>query len=510
MAEPVPVPAARFVLDPAFEVGAVDPRLFGSFVEHLGRCVYTGIYEPGHPEADADGLRTDVLGLVRELGVTVVRYPGGNFVSGYKWEDGVGPRERRPRRLDPAWRSIETNAFGLGEFMTALGKIPGAEPMMAVNLGTRGLGEALELLEYANHPGGTELSDRRAAAGHEEPYGIKLWCLGNEMDGPWQIGHKSAEEYGALAAATAWAMRLVDPAVELVACGSSNRAMPTFGQWEATVLEHCYDQVDYVSMHAYYEEIDGDRDSFLASAVDMEAFIEGVVATCDHAGARRKSEKKLMLSFDEWNVWYIARTEGEPPRGWHEAPRLLEDVYTVTDAVVVGSLIIALLRHADRVAIACLAQLVNVIAPIMTEPGGPAWRQTTFFPFAQAAACARAGGARVLMVNVQSPTHPTRKHGETPLLHATAVTDEAGAVTIFAVNRSQTEALPLEVELRGLSLNEVVEHSVLADADPDAKNTLEQPERVAPHAHAGTALDASAGRLTATLPPLSWNVIRLV
>ena len=510
MPETTPAPTARFVLDPAFTVGAVDPRLFGSFVEHLGRCVYTGIYEPGHPAADADGLRTDVLELIRELGVTAIRYPGGNFVSGYRWEDGVGPAERRPRRLDPAWRSVETNAFGLGEFMTALEKIPGSEPMLAVNLGTRGVPEAIELLEYANHPGGTELSDRRVAAGDEAPYGIKLWCLGNEMDGPWQIGHKDADEYGKLAAATAWAMRLVDPGIELVACGSSNRGMPTFGQWEATVLEHGYDLVDYISMHAYYEEVDGDRDSFLASGVDMEAFIEGVVATCDYVGAKRKSEKKLKISFDEWNVWYTRRSESEMPDEWREAPRLLEDVYSVTDAVVVGSLIIALLRHADRVAVACLAQLVNVIAPIMTEPGGPAWRQTTFFPFAQAARHARAAGAKVLTVNPEGSTYQTRKHGEAPLLHATALIDDAGELTILAVNRSQHEALPLQVDLRGLpDLTSVIEHSVLTDADPDAKNTLADPNRVAPRAIDDTVLDAAAGSLTATLPPLSWNVIRL-
>src|SRR6185437_7197045 len=231
---------ARFVLDPAFEVGAVDPRLFGSFVEHLGRCVYTGLYEPGHPAADEDGVRADVLDLVRELGVTAVRYPGGNFVSGYKWEDGVGPREARPRRLDPAWRTLETNEFGLAEFVRALAKVPGAEPMLAGNLGTRGAAEAMELLEYANHPGGTELSDLRAAHGDREPYRIKLWCLGNEMDGDWQIGRKDAREYGRLAANTAKAMRLIDPDIELIACGSSGRSMATFGAWEATVLDEAF------------------------------------------------------------------------------------------------------------------------------------------------------------------------------------------------------------------------------------------------------------------------------
>ncbi|MCT2593201.1 alpha-N-arabinofuranosidase [Streptomyces sp. N2-109] len=499
---------ARFALHPDFSVGEVNPRLFGSFVEHLGRCVYTGIHEPGHPAADESGLRTDVLALIRELGVTAIRYPGGNFVSGYKWEDSVGPAEERPRRLDLAWSSTETNRFGLSEYIAFVRKIgPQAEPMMAVNLGTRGVAEALELQEYVNHPSGTALSDLRAAHGNEAPFGIRLWCLGNEMDGPWQTGHKTAEEYGRLAAETARAMRQIDPDVELVACGSSSQAMQTFAGWEATVLAETYDLVDYISLHAYYEELDGDRDSFLASAADMESFIENVVATCDHVGARLKSKKKINLSFDEWNVWYQSRTgpnAGGWPSGWPEAPRLLEDNYTVTDAVVFGSLLIALLRHADRVTVACLAQLVNVIAPIMTEPGGPAWKQTTFFPFAQAS---RHGRGRVLDVRVESPTHETRKYGEVPLLHATAVHGDDGTVTVFAVNRSQTEALPLEVALHGLEVSSVLQHSALADEDPEARNTLAEPERVIPHEAADTVL--KAGVLSAVLEPLSWNVIRL-
>jgi len=495
---------ARFVLDPAFDVGPVDPRLYGSFVEHLGRCVYTGVYEPGHPAADADGLRTDVLALIRELGVTAVRYPGGNFVSGYNWEDGVGPSEQRPRRLDPAWRSIETNQFGLGEFMSFLRKAGSPEPMLAVNLGTRGIAEALELLEYANHPGGTARSDQRVAHGAVAPYGVRLWCLGNEMDGPWQIGHKSADEYGRLAAATAWAMRLADPGIELVTCGSSSRSMPTFGAWEATVLEHTYDLVDYVSMHAYYEEKDGDRDSFLASAVDMESFISGVAATCDHVGARLKSSKKIGISFDEWNVWYQSKTQNDPVRDWAVAPRLLEDVYSVTDAVVVGSLLIALLRHADRVRVACLAQLVNAIAPIMTEPGGPAWRQTIFHPFALVS---RYGRGRVLTVQPESPTRRTASHGDVPVLHATAVLDDAtGTVSVFAVNRSRTEPLELTIEPRGLLPGRVIEHVALADPDEDACNTAEQPNRVAPAPVEGTAV--SGGAVRAELPPMSWNMIR--
>ncbi|MEU9207936.1 alpha-N-arabinofuranosidase [Streptomyces sp. NPDC048415] len=496
---------ARFALDPSFTIGEVDPRLFGSFVEHLGRCVYTGIYEPGHPSADEAGLREDVLELVRELGVTAIRYPGGNFVSGYKWEDSVGPVEERPRRLDLAWRSTESNRFGLSEYIAFLKKIgPQAEPMMAINLGTRGVAEALELQEYANHPSGTARSDLRVAHGDKDPFGIRLWCLGNEMDGPWQTGHKTAEEYGRLAAETARAMRQIEPDLELVACGSSGQGIETFAEWEATVLQETYDLVDYISLHAYYEETDGDRDSFLASAVDTESFIENVVATCDHVGARLKSKKKINLSFDEWNVWYQSRPNPHPVEDWQEAPRLLEDVYSVTDAVVFGSLLIALLRHADRVTVACLAQLVNVIAPIMTEPGGPAWRQTTFFPFAQAA---QYGRGQVLDVRVESPTYETKKYGEADLLHATAVRAEDGSVTVFAVNRSQTEPLPLEVSLSRLGLTTVVEHSALADADPDATNTLDDQERVTLHQVEGTTLQD--GTLSAVLEPLSWNVIRL-
>ncbi|QSB13390.1 alpha-N-arabinofuranosidase [Natronosporangium hydrolyticum] len=495
---------ARVTLSNHLPVGEVDPRLYGSFLEHLGRAVYTGVFEPGHPAADADGLRTDVLALVRELGTTMVRYPGGNFVSGYRWEDGVGPREDRPRRLDLAWRSVEPNTFGLGEFMRFT-QVAGLEPMMAVNLGTRGIEAACDLLEYSNHPGGTALSDLRRAHGDPDPYGIRLWCLGNEMDGPWQIGDKTAQEYGRLAGQTARAMRMIDPDLQLVACGSSGRSMPTFGEWEATVLEHTYDAVDFISCHSYYQEFDGDVDSFLASAADMESFIEGTVATCDYVKAKRKSSKSIQISFDEWNVWYMHDSPHPTPEPWTEAPRLLEDVYSVTDAVVFGSLLIAMLRHCDRVTAACLAQLVNVIAPIMTEPGGPAWRQTTFYPFAQAA---RYGRGQVLRLAIDSPTYDTAKHGTVPVLHATAVTGEDGVTTLFAVNRDTDRPLKLVVDLRELAPPDgPAHHSALADPDRHARNTSAEPDRVTPRQLSGAVIEG--GTLRATLPPLSWNTIRL-
>jgi len=262
---------ARIAIDPGLVISPVRRGTFGSFVEHLGRCVYTGIFEPGHPQADEQGFREDVLALVREMGVSTVRYPGGNFVSGYKWEDGVGPADERPTRLDLAWHSVDTNAFGLNEFM-AWTKKAGVEPMMAVNLGTRGIAESLDLLEYSNFPGGTELSERRRSHGADAPHDIRFWCLGNEMDGPWQLGHKTAYEYGRLAAETARGMRQMYPDLTLVACGSSSSNMPTFGEWEQTVLTEAYNEVDMVSAHAYYREED-DLPSFLASADDMDHFV---------------------------------------------------------------------------------------------------------------------------------------------------------------------------------------------------------------------------------------------
>ncbi|MDJ1115475.1 alpha-N-arabinofuranosidase [Microbacterium dauci] len=499
---------ARVTLDPRLSVGEVDRRLFGSFVEHLGRCVYDGLYEPSNPSADEDGFRTDVMALVRELGVTTVRYPGGNFVSGYRWEDGVGPREKRPRRLDLAWHSTETNEIGLDEFARWARKTD-TELMYAVNLGTRGVLEALDVLEYANVPGGSFWSDRRAANGTPQPHGIRMWCLGNEMDGPWQLGASTPAEYAEIASKTAKAMRQVDPGVELVVCGSSGAQMPTFGEWERVVLERTYEDVDFISCHAYYEPKDGDDGSFLASATDMDRFIESVVATADAVGAARGSDKKINISFDEWNVWYQSRfTEVDKITEidqWPVAPRLLEDSYRVMDAVVVGNLLISLLRHADRVKAASLAQLVNVIAPIMTEPGGPAWRQTTFFPFAESARLAR---GRALDVRLDSPEYDTAQYGSVPTVDAVATHDPAtGSTALFAVNRSLEEEVTLEIDLTLLGDVATVTAQVLADHDMHARNTLEDPERVALR---DLPLDRSAdGVMRAVLPPVSWVVVTL-
>ena len=498
--------AARLTLDPRILIGAVRRRLFGGFVEHLGRHVYDGIYEPGHPEADKQGFRRDVLELVRELGVSMIRYPGGNFVSGFRWEDSVGPRDQRPRRLDLAWHSTETNEIGLHEFADWLYKA-GSELMLAVNLGTRGTLEAIDLLEYSNVPGGSTLSQQRIDNGREAPFGVQVWCLGNEMDGPWQLGHRSADDYGKIASQTAKGMRQLDPSIELVVCGSSGAQMPTFGEWERVVLEHTYDDVDMISCHAYYQAHDGDIDSFLASATDMDRFIDAVIATADHVGAVRGSDKRIGISFDEWNVWYMDRVASVKPAAiddWPVAPRLLEDVYSALDAVVFGSLMISLLKHADRVASASLAQLVNVIAPIMTEPGGPSWRQTTFFPFAITSRLAQGDAVRL---QVESPVIETEKFGAVPAVDAVATHDpETGATAIFLVHRGRAEAIELRIDVAGLGDVEVAEAHLLHDDDPYARNTLENPDRVQPGALETRVVD---GILYVTLPPIAWAAVSL-
>ena len=358
---------AKITLAKEFRIGEIDKRVYGSFIEHLGRAVYGGIYEPGHPTADENGMRRDVIDLVKKLNVPVVRYPGGNFVSGYNWEDGVGPVENRPKRLDLAWGTTEPNTFGTNEFMEWCKKA-NTECMMAVNLGTRGADEARNLVEYCNHKSGSYWSDLRRSYGGEDPHNIKLWCLGNEMDGNWQMGAKTAVEYGRTALEASKVMKWTSPGIETVLCGSSSRNSKTFCTWEAESLDIAYDNIDYVSLHQYYGNHDDDVMSFLARSIEIDEFIYSVICVCDYIKAKKRSKKTINLSFDEWNVWY--HSNNAPYEKWSMAPALLEDIYNFEDALLVGSLLITLLRHCDRVKIACLAQLVNVIAPIFTKTGG--------------------------------------------------------------------------------------------------------------------------------------------
>lgn len=498
---------ANMILDKDYAIARIDPRIYGSFIEHLGRAVYGGIYEPEHPTADAEGFRRDVIDMVRKLGVPVVRYPGGNFVSGFNWEDSIGPRDRRPARLDLAWFTTETNEVGLHEFAHWARKA-GSEVMYAVNLGSRGADAARNVVEYANHPSGSYWSDLRIQNGAKDPFGIKLWCLGNEMDGPWQMCHKTATEYGRTACEAGKMMKWVDPSIELVACGSSSSEMPTFGSWEYEMLDECYDTIDYVSLHRYYGNPTNDTPGFLARSMDLDAFIKTVVSICDAVGGKKHSKKKLNLSFDEWNVWYHSNEQDKEvwKQGkWNRALPLLEDIYNFEDALLAGSMLITFLRNADRVKIACLAQLVNVIAPIMTRNGGGCWAQTIFYPFMHASCYGRGTSLRAL---VNSPVYDCRDYDAVPLIDSTAVMGDDGSVTVFCVNRDTAEDCELSIDLRAFDKLRFAEHIVLHHDDVKAVNTEEHPDNVAPAAGAPASVDG--GRASVVVPALSWNVIRFV
>lgn len=497
---------AKMVVDKDFKIAEIDKRVYGSFIEHLGRAVYEGIYQPGHISADKNGFRQDVLELVKELNVPIIRYPGGNFVSNYYWEDGVGPVEDRPKRLELAWRSLETNEVGLNEF-AKWSELAGSDVMMAVNLGTRGVSDACNLLEYCNHPGGTKYSDLRIKHGVEKPHNIKTWCLGNEMDGPWQLGSKTAEEYGRIAYETAKAMKLIDPEIELVSCGSSNTGMPTFPSWEATTLEHTYEHVDYVSLHQYFGNAENDSKDFLAKSMETDHFIKTIIATCDYVKAKKRSKKNINISFDEWNVWYHSHQADDntmKKEPWQKAPALLEDIYTFEDALLVGLLLITFMKHADRVKMACLAQLVNVIAPIMTEANGPAWKQSIYYPYLHAS---KFGRGIALQPVLFSTKHDTKNYTDVYDVDSVAVYNEENEeVTIFAVNRDLEDSVEFTCDVKSFADYRLIEHIVLGGHDLKAVNSAIL-QNVAPKQSNATKVDN--GVLTTILENASWNVIRL-
>ncbi|WP_160675315.1 alpha-N-arabinofuranosidase [Clostridium sp. C8-1-8] len=498
---------AKMVIDKDYKISRIDKRIYGSFIEHLGRAVYGGIYDPSHKTADDLGFRKDVLELVKELEVPIIKYPGGNFVSNFFWEDSVGPLSERPNRLELAWRSIETNEIGLNEFANWSKKV-NSDIMMIINLGTRGTNAACNLLEYCNHEGGSKYSDLRIQHGVKVPHKIKTWGLGNEMDGPWQIGHKTPEEYGRLAAETARAMRQIDPDIELVSCGSSFAAMPTFPQWEALTLDHTYDLVDFVSLHQYYGNRNNDTENFLAMTEEMEHFINTVTSTCDYIKAKKRSKKTMNLSFDEWNVWFHSNQDSDDTmknRPWQKAPALLEDIYDFEDALMVGLMLITLLKHCDRVKIACLAQLVNVIAPIMTETGGKAWKQTIYYPYLHAS---KYGRGIALQPIISSPKHDTADFTDVKDIEAIAVyDDEKDILTIFAVNRNLKENINLNCDIRSFEGYELLEHIVLEGEDLKQANTARK-EMVSPKKVQRTVVEEMEVR--AVLAKASWNVIRLI
>ena len=492
---------AKVTLAKEFKIGEIDKRMYGSFIEHLGRAVYGGIFEPGHPTADEDGFRTDVIDLVKKLNVPIVRYPGGNFVSGYRWEDGVGPVENRPKRLDLAWGTTEPNTFGTNEFVKWCKKA-NSDCLMAVNLGTRGVEEARNLVEYCNHKSGSYWSDLRISHGYKEPHNIKTWCLGNEMDGGWQIGAKTAVEYGRLALETSKVMKWTDPTIETVLCGSSSRNSPTFGTWEVESLDIAYDSIDYVSLHQYYENRADDTPTFLAKSLELDEFIYSVICACDYVKSKKRTKKTINLSFDEWNVWY--HSNGTPFEKWSVAPGLLEDIYNFEDALVVGSMLITLLRHCDRIKIACLAQLVNVIAPIFTKTGGGVFEQTIFYPFMH---LSNYGRGVALNPIVDCPKYDCKGFTDVPYIETIATFDEENSeMAIFCVNKSLDESAVMEVNLMDFEGFKPYEFISMDGYNKKQENSFEK-IAVKPHLNPLPTIENSI--LTAKLEPFSWNVIKL-
>jgi alpha-L-arabinofuranosidase len=497
---------ARVYVDLRRTIAPLDRNLFGSFLEHLGRAIYEGIYDPGSKLADTNGFRKDVLNEIHQLGVPIIRYPGGNFVSGYNWLDGVGPKQNRPRVLDKAWDTIESNQFGTNEFL-AWCKAVGTLPLMGLNLGTGTAEEAAALVEYCNVDKGTKWSDLRRQHGIADPWKVQHWCLGNEMDGPWQIGHMTAAEYGEKAQDAARQMRMVDDGLKLIACGSSGPFMRTYLEWDREVLEQCYEYVDGLSLHRYFgnweRDSGGDTAKYLALNLSMEKQIAESLAVCDLVRGHKRSPKKLWLSFDEWNVWY--RTTGGDDVNGHrkEAPHLLEEVYNLEDALLVGGLLNSLIRNADRVKIACLAQLINVIAPITTDSNG-FFRQTIYYPYSWALQFAR--GA-VLNLLVESSTYDVAGMDQVAHIDVAGSLDrDAGRLSLFILNRDLSKAHEVEVLWEDTAPARVMSSSMLTGDDLKASNSFAAPQKVAPQPF--TAPTVSGNRAKFEVPAHSYTVIQ--
>ncbi|MGB8494167.1 MAG: alpha-N-arabinofuranosidase [Candidatus Acidiferrum sp.] len=494
----------RVDVDSRRTLPAFDRNIFGSFLEHLGRAIYQGIYDPNSKFADTNGFRKDVLEEIQKLQVPIIRYPGGNFVSGYHWLDGVGPKQDRPKVLDKAWNTLETNQFGINEFL-AWCKIVGTQPLLGLNLGTGTPESAAALVEYCNVEKGTKWSDLRRKHGIADPYQVKHWCLGNEMDGPWQIGHMSAAEYGEKAADAARQMRYVDSSLKLIACGSSGPTMPTYLEWDREVLEQCFDYVDAISLHRYFDntsETGGDSAKFLALNLSMERQIGEVAAVCDYVQGRKRSPKKLWLSFDEWNVWYRARSGSAMDGDRKEAPHMLEEVYNLEDALLVGGLLNSLLRNSNRVRVGCLAQLVNVIAPIMTNANG-FYRQTIYYPYNWALQHAR--GAVLDVLVEPGPSYEVPGYGQVPYLDvAGTINPDDGTLSLFVLNRDLSKSHQLELNWEAKAGSRLLTSYVLTGSDLKAVNGFDAPQRVAPQAAEKPLTSGSVTKIE--LPPRSYSV----
>src|SRR5580658_6065568 len=431
-------PPARIKIDIDRTIGEVDPLLFGNFAEHLGRMIYGGIYEEGSPLSDKDGYRTDVMEAVKKLGVSILRYPGGNFSSGYNWTDGIGPKDQRPVRVELAWNDLESNRFGTDEFLRYTERI-GAEPYICINGGLGTVDDARHWVEYTNESRHTYWADQRRKNGRDEPYHVKYWGLGNEIDGPWQLGHKNAEDYAKFALEAAKAMRLVDASIKLVASGSSNFGPDSdWVGWNRTVLDRLKSEIDYISLHTYIGNRDNNFEKFLAVSRDIEDRIGVVEGQIKAARVGNPNARPIHIAFDEWNVWYRARPSGEFAIGRTG----LEENYNFEDALAMGMFFNAFFRHADVVKMANLAQLVNVIAPIFTNKQG-LFLQTIYFPLAE---YAKQRGNQSLDVLVQAPEYkPDGGRSLSYLDVSTTYDPKTRRVFLNVLNRSEKQDIAAQI-----------------------------------------------------------------
>jgi alpha-N-arabinofuranosidase len=489
---------AQVLLDTHRTIAPISPLLFGGFAEHMGRCVYEGIYDPKSPQADSRGLRKDVMDALRDQGYSIIRYPGGNFLSGYNWLDGVGPKQQRPRRRELAWQSLETNQFGTNEFMEFCAAL-NAAPMLAVNMGTGTIQSASDLVEYCNAPVGTYWSDLRASHGFQAPHNVRYWCVGNEMDGPWQMGHLDAAAYGNKALEAAKLMKMQDPAIQTVLCGSSSIGMSTFPEWDRTALEIAWENIDFHSLHYYAGNPDGDTASYLASAVLFERFVDTLDGTLRYVKAKLRSKHDVHLSWDEWQVWY----KGDPVQGgWTEAPHLAEEIYNLEDALVVAQWLNVFLRKSRVLKLACVAQIVNTISWLQTRGTG-LLKQPSYYAFKLVSTLARGDALEAF---VKAPVLETKRYGAVPVLDVSASYDsnsQQGA--IFLVNRNPAESVETEIVWQDGNSVRIDKAWQLAGGDPKETNTWESPNRLAANPIPAPAVNA--GRATLHLPPLSFTVL---
>jgi alpha-L-arabinofuranosidase len=494
---------ARIVVDPARTIDTVDRRIFGNFIEHLGRCIYGGVFEPGSPLADGRGFRRDVLDAVRPLRIPILRWPGGNFVSGYHWLDGVGPAGERPRRSELAWDAEESNRFGTNEFIEYC-RVLGTEPFICVNMGSGTMDEAQAWVEYCNGTGNTAWADLRRRHGYPEPHRVRYWGLGNEMYGSWQIGHLSAEDYVKKARAFALVMKRTDPTIELIGCGHNG-----WSDWDATVLEGLAPIVDYHSIHLYTGTADHYATVFQSHQAERAVRI--CAALIERVRYAQHIAHPIHIAFDEWNVWYRTRTAEARKTG-------IEERYDLTDALAVATYLNGFIRNCRTVRIANLAQLVNAIAPIFTSPQG-LFLQTIYHPLRLYAEHTL---EVALDIHVESPAydlppaqeeqrigrlHHVADLGPFPLLDAAATRDAAGRrLTLTVVNRDRDTGHAATIQLAGGTVAGGVLVSEVNGPDVGATNSFEHPRVVDVQER---RLEAAGARFEYGFPPHSVTVLRI-